>query len=119
MRNIFHHSIVTLLVIALVMLGLQSVSFAAAAPVGQDPAVVGNTMAGVEMVEHGCGDCETNMDCCASADCQTAPHCVSWNAIGGSIGILVVGYNNAVILNSPDVSLASLLVPTIYRPPWA
>jgi len=118
MHKSLHNVIVTLLVIALMALGLQSVSFASVMPVGQEPIIIGSSQAGGEMLEHDCDGCETNMDCCASLDCQVAPHCVSWNAVGASIGILSVGYNNTVFLNSPDVSLASLLVSTIYRPPW-
>ncbi len=119
MRNTFHHSIVTLLVIGLVLLGLQSVSFATSAPVGQGSATTGDGMINVEMVKHDCIECETSMDCCNAPDCQTAPHCVSYTAIGRSTAGFSVQRGKGVQLGSPDVSLTSLLVPTIYRPPWA
>lgn len=119
MRNTFHHSIVTLLVIGLVLLGLQSVSFAASVPVDQGSATTGHGMINVEMDEHDCSECETSMDCCNAPDCQAASHCVSYNAIGRSIAGFSLQSGKGVQAGFPDVSLTSVLVPTIYRPPWA
>lgn len=119
MRKSFHRILVAVLVAALFTLGLQSVSFAGM-PVDAGSVTTAAASVSPEMAAgHECSDCETAKDCCASQDCQTAPHCVSYNAIGGTTDIPAVDRRNILVKNSFDAVPASMLIPTIYRPPWA
>ncbi|WP_457670548.1 hypothetical protein [Thiolapillus sp.] len=113
----FHNSIVAVLVVALLLLGVQSAGLAAAASMGADSPQA-NVSVAMEMADHDCGDCKTK-DCCALQDCQAAPHCTSFSALTTPADAPVCERRNAVDLAAPDVIVASILVPTIYRPPWA
>ncbi|WP_457668818.1 hypothetical protein [Thiolapillus sp.] len=118
MRKSFHRILVAVLVAALFLLGLQSVSFAGM-PVEAGSVTTAAASVSPEMsAGHECSDCEKSMDCCASQDCQTAPHCVSYNAIGGTAGTPAVDHGNIQVHSSFDAVPASMLIPTIYRPPW-
>ncbi|WP_456379981.1 hypothetical protein [Thiolapillus sp.] len=117
MRRRFHNSIVAVLVFALLSLGLQTAGFAAVGSVETNPMSASMSSA-MEMADHDCENCE-DKDCCALQDCQAAPHCASYTALMNPANAPVCERRNAGDLTASDAIVASILVPTIYRPPWA
>ncbi len=115
----FHNSIVAVLVFALLSLGLQSAGIAATGPMETNLALASVSTA-MDMADHDCENCEAK-DCCALQDCQIAPHCSSYTAtaLTSLVGVPACERRNTDDLAAPDVVVASILVPSIYRPPWA
>ena len=72
----------------------------------------------LELSQADCASCDTG-DCHGQADCQVAPHCISLSAMVDSRVLLLSDYLLLKRLVSADVTSASLLISTIYRPPWA
>ena len=116
MRKGMQQSLAIVLMLALMLSGLQAVG--AILP-GNGPNMDGElTQINMHNVDHQCGDC-TRQDCCASGICQMGSHCLSFLALPATAGYpLSHGkpLTLAWILTPP---LASTLIFTIYRPPWA
>ena len=115
----FHNAIVAVLVFALLLLGLQSAGIAATGPMETNlaPASVSTTM---EMADHDCENAEAR-DCCTLQDCQVSSHCSSHTAtaLTSLVGAPACERRNTDDLAAPNVIVASILVLSIYRPPWA
>ena len=116
MRKRIRQSLAIVLMLALMVSGLQAVG--AVLP-GNGPDFGGVAMQmSMQDMNHQCGDCDPQ-DCCASGVCQMTSHCLSFPTVPAAAGYSLSHGKPLAVAWTLAPTLASTLIFTIYRPPWA
>ncbi len=116
MRKRIQQLLAILLMLALVVSGLQAVG--AVLP-GNGPDSGGVVMQmNMQDMDHQCGDCDPQ-DCCASGICQMTSHCLSFPSVPAAARYSFSRGKPLAVARTLAPTLASTLIFTIYRPPWA
>jgi len=116
MRKRIRQSLAIVLMLALMVSGLQAVG---AAMPGNGPDFGGMAMQmNMQDMDHQCGNCDCQ-GCCASGICQLTSHCLSFPAVPATTGYFLSHGKPLALVRTPASTLASTLIFTIYRPPWA
>lgn len=117
MRKRIQQLLAILLMLTLVVSGLQAVGAALPGSVPESGGVVAMQM-NMQDMDHQCGDCDPQ-DCCASGVCQMTSHCLSFPSVPAAAGYSFSRGRPLAAARTLAPTLASTLIFTIYRPPWA
>ena len=107
-----------LLAVVVALLPLQSLASDVAACHTQSRHAGEPGLVHLDLSQDDCASCYTG-EHCGQADCHVPSHCTSLLAMTVSRALLLSDYLLLKRLVAVDVTSASLLISTIYRPPWA